>query len=298
MLPKIELPKIDFSELITAFEVAERISNIVGSSLEWQAHFDNQLRQIASQYSSTINNLAIDFAALDLAKRLLPINHIFQDLAELIGENKDLADAFTSANWSVAPSMNNQLKARVVELFKDGKSRYISNVIIGHYHRHDYKNLRAMIESWRMHPLFISRMHIIDDALTAHKSSLFTLSVPALLPLIEGILNEYVTSHNLLARCGKIKQVYEAVIGEVDNYSLSNWAIVQTLLYQLEHNTYTYTDFTTELQKSTQRRQVSRHTVLHGVATNYHTSATSLRVFVLLDALSALHSQISENHTA
>jgi hypothetical protein len=120
--------------------------------------------------------------------------------------------------------------------------------------------------------------------------------VPALLPLVEGILNEYVAIHRLPAHCGKIKQVYEAVLGEADDYTLSARAIALTILFQLEHNTYVYTNFDNELQRSNRHRQVSRHTVLHGVSTNYNSSVTSLKVFVLLDAISALHSEISLNH--
>lgn len=293
----IDIPTIDISQFLAAIDVADKIIDTVGSSLQWQSHFDDQLRQIAKQHNDVINSLAVDFAALNLANNLLPFSRILRNLARLVGESEDLANAFNSARWSVAPSMDYNLKNRVVELFQEDKSRYISNAILGYYHRKDFENMVVMVDSWRNHQLFKSRIHIIDDALAAHQNKQFTLSVPALLPLIEGILNEYVAVHNLAARCGKIKKVYKAVLGEADDYTLSSRAVVLTILYQLENNTYADTDFKTELQRSMQRRQISRHTVLHGVSTNYNTSATSLRIFVLLDAISALHSQISTNHS-
>ncbi|MCB9421729.1 MAG: hypothetical protein H6667_18155 [Ardenticatenaceae bacterium] len=295
---KIEVPVIDYSHISDALSISARINEIVGTSLEWHSYFDNQLGQITNQFNEITKNLAVGFSALNLAGNLLPLADIFRSLSKLVEENTDLANAFSSAKWSIAPSMDAQLKNRVVELYEEGKSRYISNAIIGFYHRENFKNLKAMIESWREHPQFTSRTHIIDDALVAHINGLYTLSVPALLPLIEGILNDYVTTHNLTARCGNIKRVYEAVLGEADDYSLSQWAIAQTLLFQLEYNTYSFTDFRAELQKSTNRRQVSRHTVLHGISTNYHTLANSLRILVLLDAISALHDHISDNHIA
>ena len=153
-----------------------------------------------------------------------------------------------------------------------------------------------MVESWRAHPLFESRMHIIDDALAAHKSKMYTLSVPALLPLVEGILTEYVTVHNLAARCGKIKQVYESVFSSSDDYSFSSRPIVLTILFQLQHNTYAWTNFEAEMQRGHHRRQITRHTVLHGISTNYDTLVTSLKIFTLLDAISALHAQLESIH--
>lgn len=292
---RIQVPNIDTSQFLDAVNVANQIAEIVRPTLEWRMHFAEQLSQITSQYADVVKILAVDMAAFNLAQQLLPLSDMFRTLAKL-GESKVMADAFTSADWSVAPSMTSQLKQRVLELYQGGKSRYISNAIRGYYHRNNFENLLAMVESWREHPIFAPRMHIIDDAVTAHQNELYTLSVPTLLPQIEGILTEYVTIHNLNVRCGKIEKVYKAVLGEADDYAFPTRAAASTILYQLQNNTYVYTNFEKEMKKARQYRQVSRHTVSHGVSTNYHTSVTSLRILVLLDAISALHSQISLNH--
>jgi hypothetical protein len=60
------------------------------------------------------------------------------------------------------------------------------------------------------------------------------------------------------------------------------------LLYQLQSNTYVRTPFKNELDKSVQARKTTRHTVLHGVAISYDRPSNSLRVFLVLDALTAL----------
>jgi hypothetical protein len=52
----------------------------------------------------------------------------------------------------------------------------------------------------------------------------------------------YVHNNNLSVRFGRIQQVYNAAIGDLDSYNLSNWAIVNTLLFQLQTNTYVYTE--------------------------------------------------------
>ena len=121
-----------------------------------------------------------------------------------------------------------------------------------------------MVKTWESHPIIAPRLHIIRAALKSHCDENYTSSVPTLMPQVEGILSEYVLVNNLSAKFGKINEVYNAVIGDLDNYPLSNWAIANTLLHQLQTNTYVYTDFGAELMRSAQNRRTSRHTVLHG----------------------------------
>lgn len=300
-----DIPQIDASPILQAVTVSEQIAELLKPSLMWQEEFSKTISTLVRDLPSPTELFAanMDFlnpiklftanlVAFDLSAIALPMREIFGNLIRSIEENEEIAEAFKRCGWPLAPSMPNELRERVVQLDKQDKSRYVSNVILGHYHRNQFENLIEMVESWRTHPLFSSRMHIIDDALDAHKTGKYTLSLPSLLPLIEGILNEYVTRNKLPARCGNIRKVYEAVIGDVDNYSLTTWAIVQTLRYQLENSTYTYTKFEQELKKSPNGRSVSRHTVLHGISTNYHKPSNSLKVFVLLDAISSLHDEI------
>ena len=285
-------PKIDTSVILQAVKISDQVTELLKPSLEWQEEFSKTISTLVMDLPSPIELFTANLIAFDLSAFTLPTREIFRDLFRIIEENEEIAEAFKESDWPLAPSMPSELRERVVQLYQQDKSRYASNVMLGHYHRSQFENLIEMVESWRTHPLFSSRMHIIDDALEAHKTGKYTLSLPSLLPLIEGILNEYVTRNKLPARCGNIRKVYEAVIGVVDNYSLTTWAIVQTLRYQLENSTYTYIEFEQELKKSPNGRSVSRHTVLHGISTNYHKPSNSLKVFVLLDAISSLHDEI------
>ena len=114
------------------------------------------------------------------------------------------------------------------------------------------------------------------------------MSVPSLLPQIEGVLIEYVTAINGDAKLGKMKEVLKVVIGDPMEHSFSTWIMASTLLCVLQTNTYMYHDFQVQMQKSTRSRAVTRHTVLHGVSTKYNTASNSLRCFLLLDAIAAL----------
>ena len=159
---------------------------------------------------------------------------------------------------------------------------------MGFYQKDSHRHLVETVETWNGHPLFAPRMHIIKDALQAHCEGRYTLSVPTLIPQIEGVLSDFVLANNLVAKFGKIKQVYSAVIGDVDNYSLSTWAIASTLLYQLQNTTYVSINFENELRKSVNTRKTTRHTVLHGIAPRYDRPIHSFKAFLLLDAIIAL----------
>jgi len=213
----------------------------------------------------------------------------FKLLEKQLELDEETVKAFQKAGWAIAPSMPVSLLKRVVELHKGSKERFASQVIIGYYHRKAYANLKDMVSAWQTHPLFTSRMHIFLDALEAHINGQYTLSIPALMPQIEGILSELVNEHKLDASLGKIKQVYKAAIGDLGDVPWDTWAIANGLLYMLENNLYINSPFDKEIVKPPTQRKISRHTVLHGINTCYDKASVSLNTFLILDAISGLY---------
>ena len=282
---------VDAASLNSAFELSKRISDIVSPIIQKQrAQFSEVarvLQDITQGYAAPIREVAAQMATVNTIIYQSLDWGIFDRLRE-VAQVKESIDAFTAAGWPIAPSMSPQLVARVVTLYREKRVRYASRVIISFYHRRNFERLNQMVENWAANPLFAPRMHILKDALEAHRQGKYTLSVPALFPQIEGILNDYVVTNGLVAKLGKIREVYNSAIGDPNDYDLIRWTIVATLLYQLQNNVYAFTDFEQELRRSINRRQVTRHTVLHGIALKYDRPIYSLKSFVLLDALSAL----------
>jgi hypothetical protein len=294
-IPKAYTDLIDTSTLMSAFEASREIARFAQSISDWQETYIREIVDLTRGLDTISRQLAADLAALRLAFREIATSSIISDLVKTWRENKEAVEAFRAAGWLITPSMPKQLKERVVNLHKQGKSRYATQTILGYYRRDNHYNLRHTVESWKEHPLFAPRMHIIQSALDAHCDGSYTLSIPALLPVVEGILNEYVRINNLTARFGSIHQVYNTVLEAQDRYSLATQAIVNTLLYLLRSNIYLFTDFENELGKSIQNRKTTRHTVLHGIDVNYDKPSNSLRVFLVLDALTALKNVYREN---
>jgi len=280
--------QINVADLNKAIEVSTAVFDISKSITVMNDNWSKQIRFMTGQLPVITREITANFAAMKLAAFDLSSSGVFAKLIRIHQYHIDSIEAFNAANWPIAPSMSREFVNHVVFLYQQKKTRYISNAVLGYYHRNNHEILIAMVEKWKNHPLFLPRMHIINDALKAHCEGRYTLSVPALLPHIEGILNEYVIANNLSAKLGKVNEVCKAVIGEFNGETLSNQAIADTLLYQLQTNTYSFTNFETEFRKSANNRHTTRHTVLHGITTNYNKPIHSLRVFVLLDALSSL----------
>ncbi len=290
----IQLPEIysslqiNSTEWLKAIEISSSVFESIKSLNVWSDTYSKQISSMTESLSLVGRRIVADFAAMNLSAFNLSSLGIFDDLAKLLEFHKDSAEAFKSAGWTIAPSMNNEIKEKVVLLHQQNKTRYVSQAILGYYHKNNFEKLKNTVTTWENNPLFSSRMHIFKAALEAHCNGNYTLSVPALLPQIEGILNEYVKVNNLTAKLGKIEKVYNAVIGDLDEHPLSSWAIANTLLYQFQTNTFTFTNFEVEFKKSSNNRKTTRHTVLHGIATNYDKPVNSLKAFALLDALSSL----------
>jgi len=287
-LSRITAPALDWTRLTEALQVSSAIANLVQPATIINEELVQQIQSMSRGLDDVVRAMTANLAAADIARHMFEQLEIFKALHELIEEEEKAAEAFRAAGWPLAPSMPRSLIRRVVELYEQGKSRYASQVIIGYYRRNDCSALAATLQQWRSHPLFASRMHIIEDALWAHRQRKYTLSVPALIAQIEGVMNDYVRTYNLPAKLGKIREVYEAVVGDPMDYDFSTWAIAETLLYQLRTNIYVSTPFEDELARPVRRRHSTRHTILHGIMPGYDREAHSLRAFLLLDALSAL----------
>jgi hypothetical protein len=284
------LNSIDTPDLERALDISRQITNFTNNFKVVTDKYNTQLVKIFENLDFMTRRIALDYSAISSAANSLFESGIFHELIEKVEFDRRAIDAFYEAGWPISPSMPKYIIERVVELHQIGKVQHASQVIIGYYRKNNWGNLIKTVHNWTNHSLYKSRMGIIFDALDAHCQGKYSLSVPALLPQIEGILIEYIRANNLAARLGKIKMVYETAIGEIDDHSLTTWTIAGTLLFCLQNNTYVSSDFELELKKSITRRRVSRHTVLHGISPGYNRPIHSLKTFVILDALTILDS--------
>ena len=259
------------------------LQNVVARATEsLNLHAQNAIAAVAAQ---VVQPMFADVMTQLAASRTLEIANVFGKMFDRIRDDEELMEAFRDSGWPIAPSMDEEIRERLRALKRQGRLRYATTAILGFYHKNDYKVLRATVGGWNSQKLYSQRAHIFSDALRAHTERRYALSVPAVYPHIEGILTAYVKESGLTARLSKIKEVYSVAIGDMDDFDFTTWVIANTLLYQLQNSTYVYADFEKEVGKALRSRSISRHTVLHGVSVNYNTASTSLKAFVILDAI-------------
>ncbi len=124
---------------------------------------------------------------------------------------QEYGEAFQAAGWPLAPSIPLKLMNEVRELHQAGQATDATMIILSCYHANDFERLVYMVERWTTYPLMASRMLIIRDALEAHRQQKYTLSLPALLPQIEGVLMDYLVSRAWEAREKRIAIYREKV---------------------------------------------------------------------------------------
>jgi hypothetical protein len=135
---------------------------------------------------------------------------------------------------------------------------------------------RRLAESWMDVETFNSRRRFIIDGVRDHQAGRYRVSIPTLLPLIEGITIEEFKPNSRDANPKKALAIANAMASEVWLDS----AIVDTA-------TFLYGDMDFSTARATSRR-LNRHFVLHGRSTGYGTEANSAQVLFTLDQVHAL----------
>lgn len=239
-------------------------------------------------------------AVLKWQQQMIPVLQKLQPVLSQLGEylqnwqqyieyEKEVAEAFKNGHLLLAPSMPLSLVKDITALCKTGEFRKASRLIGAYYRKNGYSTLKNTVGTWSKNRYFRSRMGIILDALEAHTQRKYTLSIPALLPQIEGIASDIAKKGNVLtstktkARLGKTKHIVSQMIEE--NKPQFGHAIHDTLLAFIEEPLYKMRDFERDYTLIKKHTGLSRHGILHGLQIKYPTYTNSLRIFLVLDIL-------------
>jgi hypothetical protein len=145
------------------------------------------------------------------------------------------------------------------------------------FSRSDHEPLRCVMKSWRSVPYLANRTSIIDEALQAHISRLYGLSIPALLPFIEGIAAELIQPTTKRPRENIVKQVVTLHVRDESTWS----QVLADTVCDVVYKNYAFEKDASPL--------FNRHGILHGRVSDYNTAANSLRVFLLIDAMVGIY---------
>ncbi len=262
----------------------------------------------ATRYYSSIFEKYITHINVILTQNLSQYTLALQQLQEPLlraiegaKKRRMVVEAFQECDLWLAPSML-ELYERISELYQQGKKPAIPSIIFRYYKKDDWAILRKTVNSWEQNKFFRSRMKIINDALEAHISGKYTLTVPALLPHIEGIAIDIIKKYNVPELDGPIiynKELYgtdgkvtapSRVLAETSISGFGKAVVVWSFLYYIEKTLYFSPHGERkgieDLKKET---SLKRNLILHGIQTKYATSMNSLRCFLALDVLSLIN---------
>jgi len=233
----------------------------------------------------------------------------FLQLMRTRAEIRRTAQVFQECNLWLTPSMVG-LTDKIVKLYYEGKKQVIPSIILRYYKRNNWAILKNAVNNWGNNSFFQPRMRIIYDALEAHMNGKYTLSVPTLLPHIEGIAREIVGKYNspelpttIIYReinYGKdgAKTWPSTVFGKVaiSELDFKEWVAVESLLYYLEGTMYLSPRKEGKKLKDFGTKDIlNRHSILHGTHIKYATPMNSLKCFLALDVLSLLNDKDGKN---
>jgi hypothetical protein len=271
-----------------------------GSETTDRIDFSKLLEPFREQLQSLTEGLLQDFAnnfQIAIHKQFEPIFTVWErSLDNLRTEIKLIAPTLKQAQLWMTPSASLSLFQELQELRITGRTtpEDVQKTFISHYKHKEYKLLRETISTWKKHPLFEKRMAIIDDAFDVHKQGKYTLSIPALLPLVEGITREALgqnLKHMIPAFTDLVGRYGETDFTDLVFIDILLLLIKDPLLYgEIPDDYFDPVKFAKwiEEQGIEQHAYLNRHAIMHGVQTQYATEINSLRAFLLLDGLFGL----------
>jgi hypothetical protein len=149
----------------------------------------------------------------------------------------------------------------------------INESILGFYTPDRIRN--EILKPWETKTFLRHRIHILRSAIEAHISSNYALSVPALLPQLEGIVAENF-KHKGRMMGDKYKEYLKQIMPErgkgvnsLFNRLFSN-LILEHVLMNFKHGQPILFD-------------LNRHAILHGADVKYSTPTTSLKAIIVID---------------
>lgn len=267
--------------------VAARLAEIGRTITIQNQQFQEALSQIASitipQYT-------------ELNRSLLRLDQLIErQLTEAREASRLLGGPITEAGFWIPPSAPGGLLRELKSLTAEGNTTPydVRSAIVVYYEADDFYALKAMVSGWSRNTYFHDRMHIIEDALDAHMAGKYTLSIPTLLPLVEGILTSIIGPRSRSEGMGRwVNDAFENMLGtflrEVCKDAVIAYITGYAIYRFVEHNTPEEYPKWLENNGLESKQTLQRHAILHGWQTDYDSKENSLRAFFMLDVLAHL----------
>ena len=291
--------------------------NLVFSN--FHSAFKKYREQKLKELTKTINALVLpSFTTINEAlKSVLPQMEIIQNWVD---QNQKIFDNFFRAyqilevslknydltineankilkkyKWFVSLNLPDSFYGAVLEIESTGKNKKkrINSLFIDYFSSDNFQNLEQLVESWRNHSLFKSRMRIFRACVQTlrrakKRDNPSNTIIPALIAQIDGIINDIVDSYGVQydnkrrmwidGKGNQSKNKEEAkkkLINSLNEYSPIGEYLLLEVLFQEAHRGQELSIPTT----------FNRHKILHGEYVHYGRKDNTIRTFLILDFL-------------
>jgi hypothetical protein len=274
----------EISELINQMRKSQAIAKLVIANSNMIKQAQEMAAAINRQYSIQSifeNNSELMRACKTVADNQQQFKKILGEFRKLdiAGEFELFCMAMFELGWPPPMHLDWPAIRKVVRLYKSNDIVQLKDWIEPYlWDIYDDVALESMLCNWKQKLFLKGRIHILRDIIEVHKSGNYTLSIPALLPQIEGVVADcYAHRHRMNGK--KFMSYIENITEECQRASISShtnhWFkqfLADILLAQFAHG-------------DPLSNGLSRHAILHGANTNYATAANSLKSIILFDYL-------------
>lgn len=200
-------------------------------------------------------------------------------------ENARLVRVLKKTGWLVGDHPPASAVPKILAMYDKSGAAGVDRFFCKYFRANKCRALKRMVATWDAVPYLAARRRHIREVVEAHERGLYALTTPTLYPFIDGValLLEASVLQNLKVppknprkwRSNPASSVGAAI---AENGNSAADRIIGVLL---DKRFYSEFDF----RSSKRVKNVSnRHAVTHGQTTGYRNEATSLRIFLLLDA--------------
>jgi hypothetical protein len=266
--------------------------------------FSETVRNLARGFLETVSQAALHFDSLPLEEKhrikaglIALLSHGRSDgtLKHLVEDDERLKRILLDHGWWVLQKdITGTVKREILRLGQDAQPSAVDAYLCGLFRAEDLSRLRAKANTWFELPYFATRRQILVDCLEAHKSGQYTLTVPTLLPLLDGMTRAFRKAYirpgraknpNRLMQVNQFAEYYRRK--EPALWGTPFATIVKTVVYS-------HFDFATTARPSS----LNRHGILHGEIADYATEANSLKTFLLIDTVAVFARVFQEKASA
>jgi hypothetical protein len=252
--------------------------------------FGKLVGNVARGFFEFLGQIALYFDSLPLEEKQ-PIKDFMTTLLSKSGAGKQSVDFLVKddrelkrllldrAWWVLQKDITGEMKRELLRLGREGKSGHIDEYLCAHFRADEFAKLQAKVKIWLDVPYLNERQQIISDCLEAHKAGKYTLTIPSLLPLLDGLTRQFRKAHERPRRSKNLRGVIQ--VNQFAGYYRRKEHKLWGAPFEKFVKQIAYLPF--EFGKGQPLNSFNRHGILHGEVPDYATETNSLKVILLLD---------------